>query len=765
MSLLAATVAAFTAAYVEGHSVINHAQKNGTRTPSSSSTSSDINESDEQVGNIVIPSLVYSVVALPLSIIGSSPSLELISKIAPLSPSLVDNEGKGNKRDARFLEEAVPAYTTTTTGSLHNHPRRRRMKLGTSTKSTSKVYNDIHDEKIHFNEETNESDRKILKVKKVRHDNRQTLTSASAPIMQERITQLPLQSARMHIQNVSASSSSLLSYYVATLDGRSLSTPLAESMRRFRILAFTFGVISISITTSSYQSKEKTAHVGNKKGRNWHLPRQTQVQEFIEQYKNINSETKSKEGVVMRLCHNQNELDRLSNDIKINHELRTESSLPSSLSPPKYQSCILPIATTSTAFDTIKNDDNQNLYWSLGQKESEWNELPISTKWLFGQRNKDDELNQTSNSLGFILVESNLWSSLHESIIDFSQRKQSSNANEKKIQNDLLESRKIQHVALSKLVNSSREEKKHLIGLYNVFIGDGGNYLSSPNKEEMFIDGLDAIASCIREEVITMHYKEKKLTTESIINNCSNSTDLEEASDIRIRTSPIDLIDRLGKCMRQTGQGFAQLIGILKGKQTIESIQNSKSNNNDLEEAPDTKIRTSPIDLIDGLGKRIRQNGQIFVNLIGESIISKIHGRNQNSTVVHIISDRPEIISWLETLLKSEKGIRLIICNTTTNNINSHIQKYASDDERFLILCSSDPATINVASQAIKNATSKGIKRLKCISTLENTTSATTLHSVIRPFLSNENLQNISLCVDSIHEKSFALARRKLVER
>ena len=110
MDILASTSLSFVAGVAEGRSVLKHY--------------CETNGSEEH--GVIIPSLVYGLFSLPLTIVGSSPSVELVAKYSPLEIQ--------ESRDTSFQQEL-----STEEGELNDDdektrtkysPETRKMKLG-----------------------------------------------------------------------------------------------------------------------------------------------------------------------------------------------------------------------------------------------------------------------------------------------------------------------------------------------------------------------------------------------------------------------------------------------------------------------------------------------------------------------------------------------------------------------------------------------------------------------------------------------------------
>ncbi len=679
MSLFAAIATAFTAASIEGLSTIDEAQKRKSHLVRGGELSQTTTTSIPSSKVLLFPTLVYGLLSLPLSAIGASPSLYLISKLTPFHPHLEDDQIREQKFDQKSSNTGNLTSSTSTNFETATLPH-RRMKLDTTKSSNNQ----------------NDHDRSQFTVKQKRAENRQIL--AAIKERKERDFVADKISRESHASQSSRNGfrQNHISSYITTLDGRPLPTSLAESMRRVRILAFGYGLVSAIVAyhlesidnknlTETNDSKQNLSSVGRD-------PKA--VENFIKDFDHMNNDTGK--GVAMRLFHDYNELSKYST----NHSTRTQRDYTTE--PSRHECCVLPITSFSLNKNTI-NDDIL-LHWFLGRTEADWNALPISSRWLFQPKEKNLMV-EVGKDNHFILLETNLITSLQESVEALKKRKMNVLWQDKKeqclINNSLVEAQKVKNVASSKLSS----DYNHEVGVVNVFIGSGvGQHYALRGVEDnnhFYINGLDALARNILQEVESMR-------------DFSNST------DVPVGATNVD-----------------------------------KSNASDNENEIKSREHSSPIQLVDGLGRYIRLSGQIVMNQLSKKL-ADFHFQQHNRITIHMYSDSPEMMSWIEDCFRNA-NVRVHFYLDQEKVMNTSLPKDISDTDIILVMCSSDSVTINTTSLLLQNY--ELATKTNCISVLENTTSKEILNVIAKSSISHEKTKVVIFCLDSIVDELFAYAR------
>jgi hypothetical protein len=723
--LLATTAVAFAAGLVEGKSVIDHHQKRNSDKDGSNAT---IGNDDDNIDSVIVPTLVYGVLSLPLSAIGASPSLEMISKITPLSTTL------SNIHNLREEEERTTAATTAKI-KTRKQPT-RRMKLGPETAFDDIDKNTIEHQRLQFN------------VQKVREENRRTLAATRErrrqmdsehnhnnndnddQIQSQRIfptNKLVKESSRDRVYQTQAlmhgktvqKQSQLSSNYIATLDGRVLPTRLAEGMRRVRMLVFGYSLINVAIAVH-LSSKNDNDYNNDAKGKKNDIePQQSNNyimcnkdstnQLFVNRYtahpcagsnkkENMNgSSDNNGGGVTIRLFE---DCKRLEDFLQVS--TNTTHPILDIDKSSKRKGCILPIVSST---------------------ELNWNEVPISTNWFF----KYDEDENEITSQPFILLESNICSSsLKECVEQFCENKDTRilwhNIKEKtQAHNSILEGKKIKQIAQRKLFSKAvvDDDSQQNLEVVHIFIGNGldqNHTLNIMDDKYIYINGLHAIVNRIVEQV--------KVVESSRIESLELVQDITQSSQISSTpTLPYDDVNQEEKITKSI----------------------------------------TPLHIVEDLGKNIRQCGQIVANYIGKSVSSiqtsiqstKATTDTTTTTTLNIFTDDPNMMKWLDASLP-KNGINVKLCfhDITTKRFEQDISK----DDLFLFACSSDAATINIASAVM--SCRRDVDSSHFITLIEKESSG----EVMKSLLPKQFQKYSPLCMQSIHEEIFSISTKFLCE-
>jgi len=756
MSLLTATALTFAAAAVEGYSVLDHC-----RNKNEDEDEGTIRTTQLSPSSLIAHSVAYGVLSIPLSAIGASPSLELLSKLTKTHPAILKSSN----------DEAIERAKIQTKMSVEDEgTKKRRLKVGHGSAST-----DTGDKEAHLssNSENNiemalEDQRQNLSVQRVREENRRSLaamrekrllkeivkagTAAVARPTNGLVSQIIDDTIKRNQDKKKGTLQwSRVRSYIATLDGRVLPTQMAEAMRRIRILIFGYGLVSTAVAYQISCLKKETKEKETTQSNYYKIGRDKVA---VEKFADTCTE-KAEEGIALRLFlhDDQNEFKHLD---KNNVHQFFGGQINS------CQGCVLPIVTSKN----ISSDGNipvhgkkstlhectgsEVLYWHLGQAEHEWYQLPINSKWLFSRK-----VDGAPNN--YILVESNISGSIRDCAQGCSTKKHlrifqesSSNDNhgndneEERFQKLRLEASKIQRVATNKLRNDADDGQA--MDIMHVFIGNDIDVTKKNYENVIIMNGLDGVTFCILaqvQEILSSKLNVEHAPEYNSDQNINSTSSLNAKVNKEITsTTPyfISTVDFIGKRIRQLGQSTVTHVG---------GVFHSKGNIEVTNTAP-------LISTIDFIGKQIRQLGQLSANHIGR-IFSSI----PNKKNINIFTDDPYITKWLESRLK-QTGMQVNVCDirsTSTRNIRQKVDSLASEDI-FLFLCSSDAATINIATEVM--ACRKDIDQSKFISVVEKVASKETLMALTKSSVNKR--QHIPLCVATIHEGLFTLARSFLRE-
>lgn len=510
MSAVGATIVALAAGIVEGKSVLDHLQQGRRREENDSTTGG----TSSAAPSTIVPSIMYGFASLPLTVIGASPNIRMIQpNLPPIDDTVLDNH-------------------TPSSATSEGKPR-RRLKLDPQDKIEKMEGTGTAD---HENF-TQQYQMKQLNIQRVREENRQALSSKN--FTHNQIVRDSYASSHFTAKSNGRS----LSTYIATLDGRPLPTPLAESMRRLRILACSYGLVSLAIAYQvSLSNDSETEHKA---------PITTQmkavntgrdigaIQNFVKK-----SHIQNGNGVAMRLFSNQKDFDSYipncsSKEIKSGNQ----------------SDCIVPIVSSNINESSKRNC--QILHWTLGSNESAWNELPIDSSWFFQH-----------DTMSFLVFESQVCSTFQSSIEDFVQKRKNNDLEHQskeiiKIQESILDAKKIQKAAIEK---NLANEHSHPFELVHVFVGSGADEVhrnvSSNRKNEIYIAGLDPVAHCLLDQIKTFQLLAIKEADEILADEQSSTLYQNQSDDeIAENANPIIIVEGLGKYIRESGLKMVKQLG------------------------------------------------------------------------------------------------------------------------------------------------------------------------------------------------------------
>lgn len=667
MSTIAATAVALAAGIVEGKSVLDHLQKQ------QKEHSDDL---PTNLSSTVMPSIMYGFASMPLTLIGASPSVQMIyPNSSQAEETLAYNP---------LSSENTNPSSNTTSSTFEGRPPRRRLKLDPQEIIDKMEVTDDERSNAQFQ-------MKQMQSRRVRQENRQAVATKNFT---------PNQTLRdSHASNSRNFAGKGLSSFVATLDGKPLPTPLAEGMRRVRILACTYGLVSLAVAYQLNSSSKETIEdiqetIPINDGRNV-----KEIQNFVRNCRKHNSnESEDKDGVAIRLLSNNN--DWIS---YLNIGAGTESQTKPEY---KHHDCVLPVVTND--FETTNSvRADKMLHWTLGNNEQAWIEIPIDISWFFHHGTKP-----------FLILESKVCSSFYSCIEEFCSQKNKINApydngNHEiaKIQKSILDGKKI-HKKAAKVSNLQQSGDEGTCGTVHVFLGSGhGGYYHQnvKNDDEIYIEALGAIRHALLEQIKVF---------QSLPSALKDNTDNEDVTPLSLE----------------------------------EDIESEGEMNENLR----------PIQLVEGLGKYIRQRGLSIVQQLGKTLsnLRTLMQNDQHDLTIHIFCDKVEIEEWLSHSLIGEKGIKLKFHRETNHQVDESILTKISQEDVILFLCSNDTATINLASNAISKS-----QEMKCknfVTLVESVSSKETIEALTMPHVvntSSETLRSAILCTSSIYEELFATTR------
>jgi hypothetical protein len=429
---------AWAAGVVEGGTVLVHAAKkeNKEATPIS----------------FVFTSILYGTLALPLGLIGASPGPSVIASL-PYAPSL------------RALESLHSQSETT------NDDQPKPTKL----QETQETTNDENGEREQITPLISRSEM----IRKVREDNRRSLVRKQHP---------PAPPTRAHQRTAPAK-------FFAGLDGRPLSTPLAEGMRRARFLFMGASLVMSVLSYEQWQQEERHESA--------QLRRHGRDAQAIQSLVGHGSK---ENGVVVRLVGH---CDRLEG-------LRSRSS--GVVVPLLYPTNHNPLPATNGSY----------AYWNLGNTPQEWRQVPLTGDWLLRSRDRASSL----------VVEADVSSSSPLSTYLSPQQEDTP------LDRVIWVSTILGHVARQKGVLPSHNDRKPNAGLVNVIIGSGKRHAKLENDNVIYINGPSAVA-------VKLAFLLEQMTSHAVV----SSTQSEEA-EVLVQVEdappvPFSLFEFIGAKLRQ----------------------------------------------------------------------------------------------------------------------------------------------------------------------------------------------------------------------
>jgi hypothetical protein len=425
---------AWAAGVVEGGSILLHASKQ---------------QNDETRGGamLLVPSILYGTTALPLGAIGASPGPSIVSSF-PFAPSINALENDG-------LTETAPVTNNTANDTTND------TKLSaTKQESEPSVSSEGEREPEHTIISRSEM------IRKVREDNRRSLAAARQqqqhkPSFRSSSPQL-IKVKRSHPPK-SASTTKLLS----TLDGRPLTTPLAEAMRRMRFLCVGAGLV---LTMMTYQTSVQQQSEQEEALKREQRLRGRDVGAIESLLQNSNNE----HGVVVRLVGENDSLQGLT---------RAESN----------KGAVLPLVhqvdSNVNVHETLLSVNNDSAYWNLGTTPQDWKETPLTKDWLLRSSSRNSE---NDNHARLVLEADVSPSSLYEYLQDANRHVRSEPNSTQDIDNTMMVSRILCMVAKEKGVLSDNQGDEATV---NVLVGAGPRPRWLDDSNTVYIDGSKAVGN------------------------------------------------------------------------------------------------------------------------------------------------------------------------------------------------------------------------------------------------------------------------------
>ena len=422
-TLTVLTAASFTAGVIEGASVIrkqvNIKSEDSHNTESGSHLGNGID--NHRVGNIKLAatSTIYGILSLPLSIVGASPSLNLLERPGLLSVTTTTLNSTQLQLNVQSTEQEKESQLPKQKQQLGS--RQRKLKY------PGIVPNKSNDSEDHIQQKQKVNSRqRVMKYpimpdsKKIddatieSNEGSQAQTSSDSHNTAQHeiggISKIRQISDREQMMTTKRTNTRSLHWYVATLDGRPLSTPLAEMMKRTRFLLAGVGIFYSALLLSSSSSSSSSSNSFSLTDNGWRrktvlfgydiesVGRSFMANKILPDHISLwiskffpKEKDDGRDGVPLRLisgksfsktklsCENNTQefgLTKFLSDYKTSPESSTQLN-PSRIFPITRKNSLNEVGRRDINYDIFENEP-----WYLGDLEEEWYDLPISRDWL-----------------------------------------------------------------------------------------------------------------------------------------------------------------------------------------------------------------------------------------------------------------------------------------------------------------------------------------------------------------------------------------------
>ena len=315
--------AAWAAGVVEGGSVLSNAAKK---------------EGAVSTPLILVPSLLYGTLSLPMGLVGASPGPSIMS-LLPFVPSF------------KALEESNTSMQSSLSDDNHSSAPIKSSSSSSTTRETE-TWNQENENMPPITTRTE-------MIRKVREDNKRSLVARK-----QRQNTLPAAPPPPPTKRNAAR-------LFSTLDGRPLPTPLAEAMRRSRFMFVGAGLVMATVSCEQAQ-REKKEFQKTKQLRQRRQGRDVPAIQSLVSH----GDTGRNGSVVVRLVGRRNNLVNVTSS---------------------NGTTIVPLLCPVTLSDDIdvptfptEENDAPPAYWNLGTTMHAWKETPLTNDWLF-RPNKQDQ--------------------------------------------------------------------------------------------------------------------------------------------------------------------------------------------------------------------------------------------------------------------------------------------------------------------------------------------------------------------------------------
>jgi len=678
MDILTATSAAFLAGIVEGASVLKHHCENNKES------------GDEQ--SLIIPSLVYGSMSLPLAVIGSSPSVGLVSRY-----SHVHIQEHVTAPDEPVIGESSKDSSSQ---SNQSEPSIRRMKLGLAGNAESDSQNE---DKL-----TNPNGgRNVLRM---REENRRVVAAMYEKKLVEKemdasntVSQVQGRHNDYHGQLKGRSRGAI------SILGKALPTTLAENMRKVRILLLGYSIVSATVLYQKFQLDRNENHAQ----RNC-----SQKEKQLIAIQNYMQCKECKAGVAMRVMIEHQDINELK---RVQQSPRSQlMGIP----------CSFPITSSTQEYES--ESEGSIPVWSLGGHASDWFDIPLNKRMLFG-----------SGSGQFVILESITSTSLLEGVLS-QQRGYLKQTNEhQSILQTEISSRLIQNALKAKYADS--------VGIAHIMIGTTMKHASERGSFDILatdrirLNSMDVVASRIIQSVHLALSREtekssqdaaKEIKKTDFHNHISQSIIAAKGGIEENRASSNILLRAIDTVGMQIRNGCRKVVEV---------------------------ATNTVVGAVDTVGRQVRTASQTVLDAadnVGNLLIKTIKRSPDYKGIIHVFSDDLELVFWAKSIM-TPRDFHVIWHDIRRDDYKVSLTKQVFDEkskEIFLVLTKNDISTIHTTTTLASIFPEKQMKKI--ISIVEKGSSCETLVSLLRP---DNGLIIEPICVASIHEELIAHAKRILV--
>jgi hypothetical protein len=512
---------------IEGASILSHEKSKSSKAE------------DAQLGltTFLLPSIVYGAAALPMSIIGESPGPALVSLIPNFPPStttsvpdVLHTASADPESSSLGVAHTLSPARFSSTGNRDGASGQEGLKPNDPARSTTTSATKRHVPMLHRVRMENRMTLEAAQNQKKQHLRPQATAMASTSVSpSDALYSTRRATTAYRLATRTSATSTSLTRYFATLDGQAatLVTPLAESMRRFRILLVGAGVVSLYWQTQLRdQQQEQLQDTNKSRAVLGSVPvHKSSTLVNLAQATNL---SKAGRGVVLRLVDSQQVPTRISGRF--------------------------PVSRSSEAMAGTPDEED----------------LPLSKDWLIRSRKSSND----EKSELYLLVEANVSTSFEKCFgHNNSSRSHRSTKNDedRELEKAMVASKRIALMARQKNLLPGKNGDGDGATLVNVFIGSGpatsSPWISERSDHIIYLDGLSALGAELSSLVMTSFSSSPKGGEDMQQPQARDkglepiSSDTPSVSRIVNRNGKSDVFESLGQTIRRVVRASSGAFG------------------------------------------------------------------------------------------------------------------------------------------------------------------------------------------------------------